>query len=338
MIVQTQSMPAAVRLLAFFVAAVVVDAGCGGSTAVAEPKADQVSEFSVGLAIATDGPKAALSTALQSAIEAEAKTLSPRPDVHVEADRCAASGGADAARRLVAKGVKLVFGHPCASAAMSAAKVYAAAGVAFIAVGARHPDLTDKRAGPLVFRLGGRDDRQATDTALALQDRVRGRKLAIVHDRTRYQRRLADGVNVALKGIVADTQVYPIIAAEKGYEALITALRVRAPDVVYLALFPTEARVIANALLRAGLKPSKIFAEASIQSDADWRQFSTSGGDMTWIRSTDPEHTELATAAARALVAVFPDRHDLTAERLTAALKALPNGDTLDLSYRALRR
>ncbi|MDZ4841887.1 MAG: ABC transporter substrate-binding protein [Hyphomicrobium aestuarii] len=337
MIDKTLSMPAALRLLAFFVAAIAADVGCGGSFAVADPKADQVSEFSIGLAIATDGPKAALSTALQSAIDAEAKALSPRPDLHVEADGCTANGGADAARRLVEKGVKLVFGHPCASAAIAAAKVYAAAGVAFIAVGARHPDLTDKRAGPLVFRLGGRDDRQAADTALALQDSVRGRKLAIVHDRTRYQRRLADGISAAFKGIVADTQVYPIIAAEKGYEALITALRVRAPDMVYLALFPTEARVIASALLRAGLKPSIIFAEATTQSDDDWRQF-PSPNDMTWIRSTASEHAELATAAARALVSIFPYHQDLTAERLMEALNALPNGDAPSRSYRALRR
>ncbi|NJM55762.1 MAG: ABC transporter substrate-binding protein [Verrucomicrobiae bacterium] len=287
--------------------------------------------------MATVGPQAALSQALQSAFETGIAGLSPRPELHVETDGCRADGGTDAARRLVAKGVKLVFGHPCSSAAIAAAKVYADAGVAFIAVGARHPDLTDKRAGPLIFRLGGRDDRQAADSALALQDRLRGRKLAIIHDRTRYQRRLADGVNAALKGVVADAQVYPIVAAEKGYEALVTAFRVRAPDAVYLALFPTEAQVIANSLIRAGLKPTLIFAEASMPSQADWSRL-LPAGEMFWVRSTNVEHAELAQAAANVLVRLFTNPYDLTAERLTALLSAAPNGDSPEPSYRAVGR
>ena len=75
-------------------------------------------------------------------------------------DGCDAGRAEGAARLIVADKPDLVLGHPCPAAAIAAAKVYAASGVLFIALGVRHPDLTDKRAGPTIFRLAGRDDRR----------------------------------------------------------------------------------------------------------------------------------------------------------------------------------
>ena len=70
-------------------------------------------------------------------------------------DNCAAKEAEEAARALIAQGVALVVGHPCAAAAIAAAKVYAPAGIVFLAPATRNPALTEPRAGPTIFRLGG---------------------------------------------------------------------------------------------------------------------------------------------------------------------------------------
>ena len=62
-----------------------------------------------------------------------------------------------------------------------------------------HPQLTAKRAGPTIFRLAGRDDRQGVAAAHLIARDFKGQKVALVQDRTLYARSIFDQAMAELK-------------------------------------------------------------------------------------------------------------------------------------------
>jgi branched-chain amino acid transport system substrate-binding protein len=212
----------------------------------------------IGVAVPSQGVKANYGATLVAAAQAEVGRISATGQIGqvtlaIEDDQCSSVGAGDAAARLIAKNVAIVIGHPCSNAAIAAASIYARAGVAFVAVGARHPDLTAKRAGPSVFRLGGRDDVQAAETAQFIQNGSPGGKTVIIHDRTAYARRLADGVAASLgKGPGGQVSVHALVAGEKDYAAVVAGVLAMRPDTVYFAGFPIEGAIFLKQLRASG--------------------------------------------------------------------------------------
>lgn len=178
------------------------------------------------------------------------RMLPARYEVTVKDDGCDAVKAEAVAKEIVAETFDLVLGHPCPKAALAAAKVYGAAGVAFIATETRHPDLTAKRAGPSVFRLSGRDDAQGLDGARYLAAAHGGKPVAIVHDRTLYAKTIAEQAAAALKELTIETVTATIVAGDKEYGKLIA--KIKDAGAVFFAGFPLEAGFILKELRAAG--------------------------------------------------------------------------------------
>jgi branched-chain amino acid transport system substrate-binding protein len=179
-------------------------------------------------------------------------------------DGCDAGRAEGAARVIVADKPDLVIGHPCPAAAIAAAKVYAAAGVLFIALGVRHPDLTDKRAGPTIFRLAGRDDRQGQAAAAELLAVAPQGKIAIVQDRTAYARGLTAAVTAEiLERKIAPPSVVPIVAGRRDYDAEMQKLKGLPPEAVFFAGYPSEAAVVLRSLRKAGIAAALLASDAN---------------------------------------------------------------------------
>jgi branched-chain amino acid transport system substrate-binding protein len=227
----------------------------------------------VGVAVPSLGPKVALAAIIRDTLTADAASLNDRGGINaqtvalsIEDDGCSAEGGAAVAAKFVAAQVALVIGHPCSNAAIAAAAIYARANIMFVAVGASHPALTAKRAGPAVFRLGGRDDRQAVETAALMAPLVAQERVAIVHDRTAYAKALAEGVTVALKTAgVTPTLSATLVASEKTYPILIAQLKAAQIQTIYFAGFPHEAELIISELHQAGVY-SRVFGSETLAS------------------------------------------------------------------------
>jgi branched-chain amino acid transport system substrate-binding protein len=183
--------------------------------------------------------------------------------VQSEDDGCDANRARAIAGLLAAKKPAIVIGHPCAAAAMAAAPVYAKANIPFIAIGVRHPGLTDNRAGPGVFRLSGRDDRQGEAAAAALAAAAPGRRIAIVQDRTAYARSVLTGTTVALTKLgITPAPVLPIVAGKRDYDAEIARLVEVRPEAVLFAGYPSEAAVILRGMRKAGLAAVLVGSDA----------------------------------------------------------------------------
>jgi len=179
-------------------------------------------------------------------------------------DGCEAARAEGAARLIAAMKPDVVVGHPCPAAAIAAARIYAEAGVLFIALGVRHPELTAKRAGPSIFRLAGRDDRQGHSAAAALAAAAPGGRIAIVQDRTAYARDLTAAVATELGARQLPAPlVVPIVAGRKDYDTEIARLRLAPPEAVFFAGYPAEAAVVLRGLRKAGLDATVIASDAN---------------------------------------------------------------------------
>lgn len=113
-------------------------------------------------------------------------------------DHRSAEGGRAAAIHLIDRGVRYVIGHFSSRAAMTAAQVYAGAGVLFLAPGASAPALTEHPAPSTVLRLFGRDDTQADAIVHALQLMTRAPAVELHIEDNRYGHSLGAHLKRAL--------------------------------------------------------------------------------------------------------------------------------------------
>jgi branched-chain amino acid transport system substrate-binding protein len=214
----------------------------------------------IGVAGPTSGPYAALGNDVRRgarlAIERvnAAGGIDGDPLEVVEADdRCTQKDAEEEARRLVASGVVLVVGHPCAGAATAAAKIYAQAGIVFIAPATRGPTFTEARAGPVIFRLAGREDRQGAEAGAYITRNFAGQPVAVIHDGSRLGKSLAADAMTAVKPAVPSVLAAAIIGGQKDYTALIGKLRTAGARAVYYTGYAIEGGQLLRQMRIAGL-------------------------------------------------------------------------------------
>ncbi len=194
---------------------------------------------------------------VKSAINADGGVAQHTLSLEVLDDACDRETARALAMRVVAMTPPpaAVIGHPCASAAITAAPIYQHAGILFLAAGMRHPQLSEMRIGPLVFRAAGRDDRQGTDAGHRLRTLagLNGASL-IIHDRTILARSLASAARQAASN---DATTPPaelaIVAGENDYTKTIEEIADRKPAALLFCGFPSEAAIILRQLRARGI-------------------------------------------------------------------------------------
>src|SRR5690348_12013277 len=128
-------------------------------------------------------------------------------------DRKDPGTAAAAARSFAAEGIPIVVGHFSASAALAAAPVYEKAGIAFLAPATTHPDLTSQRFR-CVFRVCGRDERQAALIASSISENHGGLSLLIVGEATAYGLSLSQYLSDTLFALGHDGEKIVVRSAE----------------------------------------------------------------------------------------------------------------------------
>lgn len=216
--------------------------------------------------------------------------LGERISLVAEDDACDSAKAATAARVIAERKPAAVIGHPCSGAAVAAAPAYAAAGLLFIAPGVRHPALTDKRAGPTIFRLGGRDDRQGEAAAAWLARMAPYGRIALLQDRTLYSRAIAEDAARALKAAgLQSVLMLPIVSGRKDYEPVARQLEEAGTEALLFAGYPTEALVILDDLRRAGSDARFIGSDSLATAEFS----DASAADATRIRVLVPRAPEV---------------------------------------------
>jgi branched-chain amino acid transport system substrate-binding protein len=181
--------------------------------------------------------------------------------------------GVSVANKFVGDGVKWVLGHFNSGVTMPASEVYAENGILMISPSATNPKITERGLWN-VFRTCGRDDQQGSVAAEYIAKTLKGKKIAIVHDKTTYGQGLADETRKGLtKAGVKDVLYEGVNAGEKDFSALISKLKSTGADYLYWGGLHTEGGLIVRQMRDQGLKTVLISGDG-ITTD----EFATIGG------------------------------------------------------------
>src|SRR5471032_2107900 len=167
----------------------------GFAFALAGPAAAQVK-----LAIAgpITGPSAATGAQMKNGVDQAAADinaaggiLGQKITVSYGDDVSDPKQGVSVANKFAADGVKFVIGHFNSGVTMPSSEVYQENGILEITPSATNPQITERGMWN-IFRTCGRDDQQGKVAGDYILSKFKGKKVAIVHDKTTYGQGLAD--------------------------------------------------------------------------------------------------------------------------------------------------
>ncbi|HON31767.1 MAG TPA: ABC transporter substrate-binding protein, partial [Ottowia sp.] len=149
-------------------------------------------------------------------------------------DACEPKQGPVAANRVVNDKIRYVVGPVCSGAAIAAAPIYNNEGVVMVTPSATSPNLTDGKNFHFIFRTIGRDDQQGPSAAKFIIEKIKPKKVAVLHDKQSYGQGIASAVRDDLKKAnVAVALFEGINAGDSDYSAVITKLKSAGVDFVY---------------------------------------------------------------------------------------------------------
>src|SRR3712207_5150918 len=175
--------------------------------------------------------------------------------------------GVSVANKFASEGVKLVVGHFNSGVSIPASEVYQEAGIIQITPASTNPRFTERNMWN-TFRTCGRDDQQGAVAGAYLANNFKGKKVAIVHDKTPYGKGLADETQKAMEGKGLKGVLYEgINTGEKDYSALVSKLKQAQVDVVYFGGLHTEAGLIIRQMRDQGLNAPMMSGDGIVSSE-----------------------------------------------------------------------
>lgn len=162
--------------------------------------------------------------------------------------------GVSVANKFVGDGVKFVIGHFNSGVTIPASDVYQENKILVITPAATNPKLTD--AGKWnVFRTCGRDDQQGMVAAKYIEEHLKGKKIAILHDKTTYGKGLADATKDSLAKAGVKPALYEgVNTGEKDYSAVVSKIKAAGADLVYWGGLHPEGGLIRRQMTDQGVK------------------------------------------------------------------------------------
>lgn len=181
--------------------------------------------------------------------------------------------GVSVANKFAADGVKFVIGHYNSGVTMPSSEVYQENGILEITPASTNPTVTERKMWN-IFRVCGRDDQQGKVAGEYILKKFKGKKIAVVHDKTTYGKGLADEMRKALnKGGMKDVLYEGINTGEKDFSALVSKIKQSGADLIYWGGLYTEGGLIVRQMRDQGIK-APLMGGDGITSD----EFASVGG------------------------------------------------------------
>ena len=227
--------------------------------------------------------------------------------------------GVSIANKLAGDGVKFVIGHFNSGVSMPASDVYNENGMLQITPASTNPAITE-RGLPMIFRVCGRDDQQGQVAGQYILANMKGKKIAIVHDKTTYGKGLADEMKKTINaGGMKEVLYEGINTGDKDYSAVVSKIKHAGAELLYWGGLHTEGGLIVRQMRDQGIS-APLMGGDGIASD-EFAAIAGPGAEGTLMTfGPDPEKRP----EAQAVLAKF------------AAKKFKPEAYTL-YSYAALQ-
>jgi branched-chain amino acid transport system substrate-binding protein len=168
--------------------------GAGGASA----------QLKIGVAGPLTGPNAAFGAQLKNGAEQAAADINAKGGINGQKielsfgdDVSDPKQGVSVANKFVGDKVQYVIGHFNSGVTIPASEVYQENGIYMITPAATNPRVTERGMWN-VFRTCGRDDQQGAVAAEYIATKLKGKKIAVVHDKTTYGQGLADETKKAM--------------------------------------------------------------------------------------------------------------------------------------------
>lgn len=181
--------------------------------------------------------------------------------------------GVSLANKFSAEGVKFVIGHFNSGVTMPASEVYQENGILAITPASTNPRVTERNMWN-IFRACGRDDQQGAVAGDYIIKNFKGKKVAVVHDKTTYGQGLADETRKVMnKGGVKEVLYEGINLGDKDFSALVSKIKASGAELVYWGGLHTEGGLLVRQMRDQGVKATLMGADG-ITSD----EFASVGG------------------------------------------------------------
>src|SRR2546427_2478264 len=237
-------------------------------------------QVKLGIAGPLTGPNAALGAQLKNGgdqavedINAAGGILGQKITVTYGDDVSDPKQGVSIANKFAADGVKFVLGHFNSGVTMPASEAYQENGILEITPSATNPKITERGMWN-VFRTCGRDDQQGAVAGDYIAKNFKGKKVAVVHDKTTYGQGLADETKKAMNAKGIKEVLYEgVNLGEKDFSALVSKIKASGADLVYWGGLHTEGGLIVRQMRDQGVK-APLMGGDGITSD----EFASVGG------------------------------------------------------------
>ena len=181
--------------------------------------------------------------------------------------------GVSVANKFSAEGVKFVVGHFNSGVTMPTSEIYQENGILAITPASTNPRVTERGMWN-IFRTCGRDDQQGAVAGDYIVKNFKGKKVAVVHDKTTYGQGLADETRKVMnKGGVKEVLYEGINLGDKDFSALVSKIKAAGADLVYWGGLHTEGGLLVRQMRDQGVKAVLMGADG-ITSD----EFASIGG------------------------------------------------------------
>lgn len=256
--------------------------GCGKEEAKPAPKAAEApAEPTVTVTIAHAGPltgsiahlgkddengaRLAVDQTNAKKIKIDGKVLNIK--FMSEDDQADPKVGTTVAQKLVDAKAVAVIGHLNSGVSIPASEIYAKAGIPMISGAATNPVLTE-RSLKNVFRTVGRDDQQGPALATYIANELKGKKIALIDDKTAYGEGLANEVEKTLKA----AKINPIARErttdkETDFKAILTKIKGKNPDVVFHGGMDATGGPLIKQARELGIKAVFVFGDGACTTE-----------------------------------------------------------------------
>lgn len=162
--------------------------------------------------------------------------------------------GVSVANKFIGDGVKFVVGAFNSGVSIPSSEPLMENGVLQITPASTNPKYTERKMWN-TFRVCGRDDQQGGAAADIIAKLYKGKKIAIVHDKTTYGKGLADEMRAALRKKGMRDVIYDgINVGEKDFSAVVSKIKQSGADLLFWGGLHTEGGLLLRQMRQQGVK------------------------------------------------------------------------------------
>ena len=217
-------------------------------------------EIKVGVIAPLTGPNAAFGAQLKNGTEQAADDINEKGGINGEKiklifgdDASQPAQAVSVANQFVGEGVKFVVGAFNSSVTMPSSEILAENGILQVTPGSTNPQITERKLWN-IFRTCGRDDQQGGVAGKYIAEKLKGKKVAIVHDKTTYGLGLASETKKAMNAAgVTELMFEGVNTGEKDFSAIVSKIKASGAEILYWGGLFTEGGLIVRQMRDQGL-------------------------------------------------------------------------------------